>query len=87
VSKRDGQSFRFNSRVEYNIDSSQSIIYTPRFTYGYNDSKYLNTSEVFNAGLPLSKYDNQSTSYGKNITFQNELMYRKKLKRRSHHIS
>jgi len=87
VSKRDGQSFRFNSRVEYNIDSSQSIIYTPRFTYGYNDSKYLNTSEVFNAGLPLSKYDNQSTSYGKNITFQNELMYRKKLKKEGRTIS
>ncbi|MCO6460546.1 MAG: TonB-dependent receptor [Saprospiraceae bacterium] len=86
-SNSDGQAFRFNSRVEYNIDSTQSLIYRPTFRYGYNDSKYLNTSDVFNGGIALSKYDNNSASTGKNMTLENELLYRKKLNKPGRTIS
>lgn len=80
VSGRDGKSFRFNARVEYTIDSFRSIIYTPSYNYGYNTSNYINTSDIFTGETPLSNYDNHSTSNGKNVSFNNQLMYRRRFR-------
>lgn len=87
VSDRDGKSFRFNARVEYTIDSFQSVIYTPSYNYGYNTSNYINNSDIFTGETPLSKYDNKSSSYGKNVSFNNELMYRKRFSTQGRTIS
>ena len=80
-SNRDATNLRFNARVTYDIDSSQSIIYSPSFSYGFNTSLYRTEAQIFRENQLQSQNINQSNSDGKNTTFNNELMYRKRLNR------
>jgi len=77
-SLRDAKSFRLNARVEYNIDSMQSVLYTPSFNYGFNNSNYLTESQLFNNGILQSQNNNNSISDGRNMSFSNDLMYRRR---------
>ncbi|MDP3830508.1 MAG: TonB-dependent receptor [Ignavibacteriaceae bacterium] len=79
LSNKDNYNHRFDARIEYTIDSSNSFIFTPRFSYQDNRS----TERVFGTNLNDSliaisgtKYNYQSSSNAFN--FSNELLYRHK---------
>jgi hypothetical protein len=79
LSNKDNYNHRFDARIEYTIDSSNSFIFTPRFSYQDNRS----TERVFGTNLNDSliaisgtKYNYQSSSNAFN--FSNELLYRYK---------
>lgn len=80
-SNKNSANLRFNARITYDIDSSQSIIYSPSFSYGFSNSDYLTSSVFFREGNLQSRNNNTYISDGKNTTFNNELMYRKRLNR------
>jgi hypothetical protein len=79
LSNKDNYNHRFDARIEYTIDSSNSFIFTPRFSYQDNRS----TEKVFGTNLNDSliaisgtKYNYQSASNA--LNFSNELLYRHK---------
>ncbi len=81
------QNARFNARLEYAIDSSNSIIYTPRFSLQDNSSQSVTEglNAIVNSVLNTSSIRNQSNTIGYNIN--NELLYRHKFHKKGRTIS
>jgi hypothetical protein len=81
-SRNSNYNHRFNMRLEYNIDTSQSIIFTPRYSYQRNSStSKIVGSTLNNDSLLLSNTSNNTNSdqYGYNLN--NSLLYRVKFKK------
>lgn len=73
---RDASSYRVNGRVEYRIDSSQSIIYSTSVRYGNNNSTTLTLGDLIVLDQLQSKTDINNKSTGSNLSLNNDLMYR-----------
>ncbi len=88
TSKSNSNSHRFNARLEYNIDSNNSIIYTPslRFQNG-NSNSYFNgitKTQLFDT-INNSSSNTNSNSDGYNIS--NNLLLRHRFKKPGQTIS
>lgn len=84
-SDNTNQNHRFNVKMEYQIDSANSIIYIPSLTIQRSES-LSNDSSLVMADVPFGKYL-ASTSNAKNtnkrngFTFSNNILYRHKFKK------
>jgi len=79
---------RFNLRFEYNIDSSNSLVYTPNFNLqnNYATSSTIDSNFNFNQNLIRNSSD-LTTSNNTGYTFSNNLVLRHKLKKKGRTIS
>jgi hypothetical protein len=91
-SNTDNANHRLNARIEYNIDTNNSIIFTPRLSVQDNTSdSYFNartslTPDYIQENLVnASANTNNSVSTGYN--FNNDLLYRHKFNRKGRTIS
>lgn len=87
-SVRDNMNHKFNMRFEYNPDSMNAIILTPRLTLANtrNDAFVLGRSST-SEGVIESLADNLTTSDGKSYNFSNELHYQKKFNKKGRTFS
>lgn len=79
---------RLNLRIEYAIDSNNSLTFTPNFsTQNYNSSSFLNaTNTRNNEAVESATQNNQSTKqFG--INFSNDLLYQHKFAKKGRTIS
>jgi uncharacterized membrane protein YgcG len=85
VSTTKNENHRINARVEYIIDSMNSILYTPSFTIQKSDNFNLDTSSTVSTSPGLeylaltSKTNNTNVRDG--INLGNNFLYRKRFKR------
>ncbi|TAH05636.1 MAG: hypothetical protein EAZ16_01650 [Sphingobacteriales bacterium] len=82
-SKNDNENHRFNLRVEYKIDSMNSILYTPSFTIQNSESFSNDTSSTV-AESPAQKYlalssKNRNQNERDGLSLNNNLLYRRRL--------
>ncbi len=79
------ENHRFNLRMEYYIDSFNSILYTPTLTFQNSESFSQDTSVTFFAGNGLNYMTNTSnrvnTSNREGYNLNNNLLYRRKFKK------
>ncbi len=69
---------RINLRMEYTIDSSNSIILAPRLSFqDYSSSSFTNGNNTI-GGNSISKTNNQSASSYNGLNFNNNILYRHK---------
>ena len=85
---------RANLRLEYNIDSSNSIILTPRFSYQINNTtsnlsafETLSSNSNAFATDTTSTTGNNDTAKNHGYTFSNDLLYRHKFRKQGRTIS
>ena len=82
-STTDNANHRFNARIEYNIDTNNSIILSPRFNLQNNSSdSYFNAKTALTPDYYLPDLVNSSTNRYNNTAegynFNNDLLYRHK---------
>jgi hypothetical protein len=79
---------RFNMRLEYEIDSNNSIVLSPRVSIQNNDAtKTLNGNNALSDGTFAGSTVNNSTSHNTGINFSNNLLFRHKFGKRGRTIS
>ncbi len=84
---KNSSSLRMNARITFDIDSFQSIIYSPTFSYGFNNSNYFTDGKLFRTGSLQGSNETLINGDGKNTTINNELMYRKRINRNGRSLS
>jgi hypothetical protein len=79
---------RFNVRVEYNIDTANSIVITPRFSFQRNDSKSLLNGDYSSDDSSLeSRIDNRNDADNAGYSFSTNVLYRHRFKKRGRSLS
>jgi uncharacterized membrane protein YgcG len=78
---------RFNVRMEYKIDSSNSIIFTPRLSFQKNNSNSNYTSDLRFPTTPVSQSRNSETYNTNGYNFNGELLYRHAFAKRGRTMS
>jgi hypothetical protein len=78
---------RFNAKLTWNIDSSNSIILTPKFSVQQNKSGSLLNGQTFLDSEPLNKTSSNTTSNMQAINFTNDLLLRHKFHKKGRTIS
>jgi hypothetical protein len=79
---------RFNVRVEYNIDTANSIVITPRFSFQRNDSKSLLNGDYSSDDSSLeSRIDNRNDADNAGYSFSTNVLYRHRFKKRGRSFS
>ncbi len=76
ISSNKNLNHRFNMRVEYAIDTNNSIIISPRLTFQGYESISEMLAERFSGTSLLSDTLNRNTSNNTAYTFSNDLLYR-----------
>jgi outer membrane receptor protein involved in Fe transport len=72
---------RFNVRLEYNIDSSNSLLITPRFSTQSNRAESsVSGANTLSELLPLSSTQNNNGSSNSGYSFSNNILFRHKFK-------
>ena len=87
-SKSNNYNNRVNLRIEYKIDSSNSLIITPNISFQKNTS--LNNVVGINSYSPtnlVSESRNQTNSYTSGYNFSNNILYRHSFSKRGRTIS
>lgn len=84
----DNFNHRFNARLEYNIDSSNSLSLRPSLSFQDNSqlSNFLGQN-YFSIDNPLNITQNRSTSNSNGYTFSNDLLYRHKFSKPGRTVS
>lgn len=78
---------RFNLRLKYDINKSNTIIYTPSFTLQhYKGQNELSTASLFNDTI-LSSYSSDFQSELQTYTLQNKLMWQHKFAKKGRTVS
>jgi len=85
----DGKNFnhRLNIRFEYNIDSMNSVIITPKLYFQENNSRNLANGNYFSAEQLLSNSYNNYSSGDSGYTLNNNILYRHKFFKKGRTIS
>jgi len=87
ASENNNYNHRFNLRFEYTIDSSNSLIITPKLNWQKNNA----SSSVNGANTRLSAFvsqtDNQNISDNSGYNFSNNLLFRHKFNKKGRTIS
>ncbi len=79
---------RANLRIEYNIDSNNSIIISPRVSFQDNESNSVLSGQNLVSGTDLiSSTDNRTTNNNVGYSFNNDLLYRHKFNKRGRTLS
>lgn len=78
---------RMNMRIEYNIDSNNTIIFTPTFTTQYYNTHSSTIAASNTTESILNSLNNQQSSKQKGYTFSNEVLYQHKLHKQGRTIS
>lgn len=79
---------RANMKFEWDIDTLNFISINPRFNFQFNDKlSSLNGTNLVALSEILSNLDNTNTSVFNGYTFNNELVYRRKLNKKGRTIS
>lgn len=91
-SSTDNVNHRFNMRLEYNIDTNNSIILSPRFSIQDNrsNSDLNGSTSLTEAFLPLDLLNstvNNNDNAAKGYNFNNEILYRHKFLKKGRTIS
>ncbi|MEO7175104.1 MAG: TonB-dependent receptor [Saprospiraceae bacterium] len=82
------QNHRINLRLEYTIDSSNSIIFTPRISFqDNNQNTSLTGINDIGAGQLINKTQNQSEANNKAYTISSSLLYQHKFKKTGRSVS
>lgn len=79
-SNSNNQNHRFNIRVEYKIDSMNSVLYTPSFTMQHSDGFNMDTSFT-NSIIPTAKYlsltsNTENTNERNGLNLNNNFLFR-----------
>jgi len=91
-STSESTNHRFNARIEYNIDTSNSIILSPRFSLQDNSSRsfvsaYTATTTEYVQPNLLSSSVNNNNGTAPGYNFNNDFLYRHKFLKRGRTIS
>ncbi|MGB8190671.1 MAG: carboxypeptidase-like regulatory domain-containing protein, partial [Chitinophagaceae bacterium] len=78
---------RVSMRMEYKMDSSNSIIFTPRLSFQKNNSNSNYTSELFYPSVPISQSASNEQSMNNGYNFTGELLYRHAFAKRGRTMS
>jgi hypothetical protein len=87
VSSGDNLNHRLNLRLEYNIDSNNFIVLTPKLSFQENSAySLINGSTTFNNEL-LNKTNTVNTSNNSGVSLNNNILYRHKFEKQGRTIS
>ncbi len=79
---------RVNLRLQYDIDSVNTLIITPKFSLQQNKQETQTTgANAFIAESPVSSTNNQYTSQNKGYSFSTDILYRHRFKKPGNTIS
>lgn len=88
VSTNKNYNHRFDMKLEYNIDSANSIIWSPRFSTQKNDRGSQSNSYLHNILPDTAQYNNNnSTNSSLGYNYTNDLTFRHKFARKGRTIS
>ncbi|HYF32477.1 MAG TPA: outer membrane beta-barrel protein [Chitinophagaceae bacterium] len=87
LTNSDNYNHRVNMRMEYKIDSSNSIIFTPRLRMQKNNSFSSLNSELSYPNAPVSVFSSSDRAFGNGYNFSGELLYRHAFAKRGRTIS
>ncbi|HMP12250.1 MAG TPA: TonB-dependent receptor [Saprospiraceae bacterium] len=80
VSESNNFNHRFNARIEYTIDSTNSIIITPRLSFQNNrTSSLLLGANRFDANALINSTDNDLNAQNNGFNFGNNILYRHRM--------
>jgi len=87
ISTSQNQNHRFNVRLEYNLDSNNAIILSPKLSFQDNNSvsNILGKNE-FN-GILLNQTNTTNTSQNSGVSLNNNILYRHKFTKQGRTIS
>jgi hypothetical protein len=84
-SNNKNQNHRFNARLEYHIDSMNSVLYTPSLTIQHSDNMNEDTSSTISSELGQEylalEGKTRNTNVRDGLNFSNNVLYRKKFAR------
>ncbi|MCW5923522.1 MAG: TonB-dependent receptor [Saprospiraceae bacterium] len=88
TTESDNFNHRFNARLEYNIDSSNSLLMQPQFSFQDN-SRTTNFfgQNYFSIDNPLNITENNTRSDNAGYSFSNNLLYRHRFEKRGRTLS
>jgi uncharacterized membrane protein YgcG len=88
ISNNKNQNHRVNMRLEYDIDSFNSIVVTPRLTLQHNTyNRTLNGNSFFADDVIDSRTENTNTADNTGFNFSNNILYRHRFAKRGRTIS
>mgnify|MGYP005832398625 FL=1 len=87
LSQSKNTNHRFNFRIDYTIDSSNSILLRPRLSYQPNNSSSSTDGSTYLANLPINSTDNNYNSDLRGLNFANEFLYRLKFAKKGRTFS
>lgn len=88
TANNNNQNHRINLRLEYDIDSQNSIVLTPRVSLQVNDnSNTLSGTNTLPSGLAFGNTDTRTTADNIGLNFSNNLLYRHKFDKKGRTIS
>lgn len=77
-SKTDNLNHRFNLRLQYDIDTNNKIIYTPRLTIQQTNSLNLASGSMTDNNGPINTIDNSNTNNNFAVNFNNNLQWQRR---------
>ncbi len=88
MSKSANFNHRFDMRLEYTIDSANSVVWSPRFSTQQNDGNYTTTqSQYYLIDAPELQSDQRSGSEGLGYNYSSDLVFRHKFAKKGRTIS
>lgn len=87
TSKSNNYNHRINMRLEYKIDSSNSLIITPRLRFQDNNSQTTLISDLRDKNGLISESFSNDRSLGTAYNIENEILYRHAFKKRGRSLS
>lgn len=80
---------RFNARIEYSIDTANSLVISPRLSFQSNDSKSLLTGDYSSASDNSleSNIDNRNNADNSGYAFSTGVLYRHRFQKRGRSLS
>ncbi len=87
LTQTNNQNHRISARIEYQADSNNSIILTPRFSLQNNTYEQGLSGTSLLASIPDSKTNNKNTADNTGYNFSNDLLYRHRFNKRGRTFS
>lgn len=87
IAQSTNMNHRFNLRLTLNLDSNNSILYTPRFSYQQVESSAGTLGENAFRNEPQNSTNNRSTSEQSSYSLTNEFLLRHKFRKKGRTIS
>ncbi len=86
--RNQNMNHRVNLRLQYDIDSVNTLIVTPKFSFQQNKQETQTIgANAFIAESPVSSTNNQYTSQNKGYSFSTDILYRHRFKKPGNTIS